>query len=309
MKLVILDALTLGDIDLNQFRDFGSLEIHQTTNQDQIIDRCKDAEIIITCKVRFNREILQSLPKLRLIALTSTGMDIIDLDSAKELDIEVKNVKGYSTTAVAQHALMLTLSLLGNLSFYDTYCKEGQWCKSPIFTHITEGINEIENKEWGIIGLGNIGKQTAKLAQAFGAKVSYTSTSGKNLTSIYPHKSLDELLSTSDIISIHAPLNPQTHHLINHDRLKLLKPNAILINVGRGGIVDEDALAKKMLESQIKFGSDVLETEPMKENHPLLKPIFKNRILLTPHTAWAYLETRQRLINKVYQNIQDFLKK
>lgn len=308
MKLVILDALTLGEINLEQFKDFGSLQIYQTTTQDEILERCKDAEIIITCKVRFNREILQSLPKLKLIALTSTGMDIIDLDSAKEFGIEVKNVKGYSTTAVAQHALMLALGLLGNLCFYDAYCKEGQWCKSPVFTLITEGINEINNKEWGIIGLGSIGQQTAKLAQAFGAKVSYTSTSGKNLNSSYPHKSLNELLSTSDIISIHAPLNPQTYHLINDDRLKLLKPRAILINVGRGGIIDEDALAQRMLESQIKFGSDVLENEPMKENHPLLQPALKNRLLLTPHTAWAYLETRERLIQKVYENIQEFLK-
>lgn len=308
MKLVVLDALTLGDINLEQFKDFGSLEVYQTTTQEEIINRCKDAEIIITCKVRFNREILQSLPKLKLIALTSTGMDIIDLDSAKEFGIEVRNVKGYSTTAVAQHALMLALALLGNLPFYDAYCKEGQWCKSPIFTQITKGINEIDNKEWGIIGLGAIGQQTAKLAQAFGAKVSYTSTSGKNLTSNYPHKSLSELLSTSDIISIHAPLNPQTYHLIDHSCLKLLKPRAILINVGRGGIIDEDALAQRMLESQIKFGSDVLEAEPMRENHPLLQADLKNRLLLTPHTAWAYLETRERLMQKVYANIQDFLK-
>lgn len=308
MKLVVLDALTLGDINLEQFKDFGSLEIYQTTTQDEIFERCQDAEIIITCKVRFNRETLESLPKLKLIALTSTGMDIIDLDSAKEFGIEVKNVKGYSTTAVAQHALMLTLGLLGNLSFYDSYCKEGQWCKSRVFTQITDGIHEIENKEWGIIGLGSIGQQTAKLAQAFGAKVSYTSTSGKNLTSTYPHKSLDELLKTSDIISIHAPLNPQTYHLINHDRIQLLKSNAILINVGRGGIVDEDALVARMLKSQIKFGADVLEIEPMKENHPLLQDNLKNRLLLTPHTAWAYLETRERLMQRVYENIQNFLK-
>lgn len=308
MKLVILDALTLGDINLEQFKDFGSLTIYQTTTQNEILDHCQDAEIIITCKVRFNREILQSLPKLKLIALTSTGMDIIDLDSAREFGIEVKNVKGYSTTAVAQHALMLALGLLGNLSFYDSYCKEGRWCKSPIFTQITDGIYEIENKEWGIIGLGSIGQQTAKLAQAFGAKVSYTSTSGKNLTSTYLHKPLDELLRTSDIISIHAPLNPQTYHLINHDRIQLLKSNAILINVGRGGIVDEDALVARMLKSQIKFGADVLEVEPMKEEHSFLQNDLKHRLLLTPHTAWAYLETRERLMQKVYENIQNFLK-
>lgn len=309
MKLVVLDALTLGNVDLEQFKDFGSIEVYQTTSQEEIIKRCKDAEIIITCKVRFNQETLQSLPKLKLIALTSTGMDIIDLNSAKELGIEVKNVVGYSTTAVAQHTLMLALGLLGNLPFYDTYCKEGSWCNSPIFTQITDGIHEIQDKKWGIIGLGSIGKQTAKLAQAFGAKVSYTSTSGKNLDATYPHKTLQELLTTSDIISIHAPLNPQTHHLIDQKHLKLLQPKAIIINVGRGGIIDEDALAEKMLESQIKFGGDVLEVEPMRKNHPLLQPILKDRLLLTPHTAWAYLETRQRLMQKVYENIKEFLNK
>ncbi|WP_027326684.1 D-2-hydroxyacid dehydrogenase [Helicobacter pametensis] len=307
MKLVILDTLTLGDVNLEQFKDFGLVETYATTKENEILERCKEADIIITCKVRFSAEILQSLPNLKLIALTSTGMDIIDLEAAKSLGIQVKNVVGYSTFAVAQHALMLALALLGNLASYDGYCKNGKWCDSPIFTHITHGLHELHSKQWGIIGLGNIGKQTAKLAQAFGAEVSYTSTSGANTNSEYPQKSLQELLSSSDIISIHAPLNTSTYHLLNQANLKLLKDHALLINVGRGGIIDEEALALRMQESQIKFGSDVLEKEPMMANHPLLNPSIQDRLLLTPHTAWAYTETRERLIQKVYENIQTFL--
>lgn len=309
MKIVILDSLTLGAVNLKIFEDFGELKIYPTTSQEQILERCKDAEVIITCKVRFERETLQSLPQTKLIALTSTGMDIIDLDCARELGIEVKNVVAYSTNAVAQHTLALTLSLMTNLSYYDSYCKGGGWCQSPIFTCITENLFEIEGKEWGIIGFGNIGKQVAKLAQAFGAKVSYSSTSGKNSDSDYPKKSLESLLQTSDIVSIHAPLNPQTYHLLNQTKLSLLKEKSILINVGRGGIIDEEALAERMLKSKIKFGSDVLENEPMKTNHPLLHPDLKDRLLLTPHTAWAYQETRERLIQKVYENVKIFLQK
>lgn len=308
MKLVILDTLTLGNVDLKSFKDFGEVQIYETTSQNEILERCVDADIIITCKVRFDAQTLQSLPNLKLIALTSTGMDVIDLECAKKLGIEVKNVAGYSTHAVAQHTFMLVLSLLGNLPFYDSYCKEGQWCQSRVFTHIAQGSFELCGKQWGIIGFGNIGKEVAKIAQAFGANISYASTSGKNTDTSYPQKSLDELLASSDILTIHAPLNPQTRHLLNSSKLNLLKEKAILVNVGRGGIIDEDALAQKMLTSQIKFGSDVLENEPMKPNHPLLNPLLANRIALTPHTAWAYEETRSRLMQKVYENVANFLK-
>ena len=307
MKLVILDSLTLGEVNLEVFRDFGELSIYSHTSKDEILSRCKDVEIIITCKVPFDADTLRSLPSLKLIALTSTGTNIIDLEVAKELGIEVRNVAGYSTKAVAQHTLMFALALLAKLPLYDEYCKSEKWCKSPVFTHIVDGCHEIEGLNWGIIGLGSIGAQSAKVAQALGANVSYTSTSGKNTTSFIPHKPLEELLKTSDIISIHAPLNPQTYHLLNASNLSLLKNNAILINVGRGGIIDEEALAVRMLESEISFGSDVLECEPLKPNHPLLNPALSSRLLLTPHTAWAYEETRERLMKSVYENVKNFL--
>lgn len=307
MKLVILDTLTLGEINLEEFKEFGDVETYETTSQEDLIKRCIDADIIITCKVRFDAQVLRSLPKLKLIALTSTGTDVIDLECAKALGIEVKNVAGYSTQAVAQHTFMLVLALLGNLAYYDRYCKQSHWCSSPVFTHIVEGSYEIQGKEWGIIGLGNIGKQTAKIAEAFGANISYTSISGNNSCATYPHKSLDDLLSSSDIITIHSPLTPQTYHLLNQEKLTLLKENALLVNVGRGGIIDEYALAQRMRETNMKFGSDVLEYEPMKLNHPLLDSALQDRIILTPHSAWAYMETRKRLMQKVYANIKDFI--
>ncbi|ANV98184.1 hydroxyacid dehydrogenase [Helicobacter enhydrae] len=307
MKLVILDSLTLGNVDLECFKDFGELSVYAHTAPDEVIERCLDAQIIITCKVSFDAHTLSSLPNLKLIALTSTGTNIIDLVKAQELGIEVKNVAGYSTNAVAQHTLMLVLALLGNLPFYDFYCKSSQWCESLVFTHITEGCWELEGKKWGIIGLGNIGKRTATIAQALGAEVSYHSTSGNNLCSDFVHQSLEELLRNSDIISIHAPLNPQTYHLIDSSKLALCKDNAIIVNVGRGGIIDEEALAARMLTSHIKFGGDVLEKEPMQNNHPLLHPTLTHRLILTPHTAWAYQETRQRLMQRVYENIKNFL--
>lgn len=307
MKIVILDSLTLGEVDLKRFEDFGELSIYSHTQKDEILPRCKDAEIIITCKVPFDAQTLDALPALKLIALTSTGTNIIDLQKAKELGVEVRNVAGYSTFAVAQHTLMLVLALLAKLPFYDEYCKSSKWCDSLVFTHIVEGCEEIEGKEWGIVGFGSIGKQTAKLASALGAKVSYASTSGQNNDKSFPQKSLEELLSSSDIISIHSPLNPQTYHLLDFSKLSLLKNNAILINVGRGGIIDEDALVERMKESEICFGSDVLEVEPLKKNHPLLTPSLLPRLLLTPHTAWAYRQTRERLIDSVYQNVKTFL--
>lgn len=307
MKIVILDSLTLGEVNLKRFKHFGDVVIYPHTSRDEILPRCKDAQIIITCKVAFDAQLLSSLPSLRLIALTSTGTNIIDLQKAKELGIEVRNVAGYSTFAVAQHTLMLVLALLAKLPFYDSYCKSMQWCNSPVFTHIVEGCDEIAQKEWGIVGFGCIGKQTAKFAQSLGANVSYASTSGKNTDQTIPQKSLESLLRESDIITIHAPLNPQTYHLLDFSKLQLLKNHAILVNVGRGGIIDEEALAKRMLESQICFGGDVLECEPPKANHPLFNPKLTERLLLTPHTAWAYQQTRQRLLDCVYENVKNFL--
>ncbi|RDU61873.1 D-2-hydroxyacid dehydrogenase [Helicobacter didelphidarum] len=309
MKIVMLDALTLGEFNATKFQNLGDFTSYPITNQDEILMRCKDAQIIITNKVILNAETLESLPNLQLICVAATGTNNIDLQAAKRHGIEVKNVAGYSTAAVAQHTLMLALAFLGQLPYYTSYVREGKWTQSNIFCHLGREIRDINQKEWGIIGFGTIGKQVCKLAQAFGTNVSYYSTSGSNTQCEIPHKSLDELLATSDIISIHAPFNEKTHNLIGLTQLKQLKKGAILLNLGRGGIVNEEELAKSLKEQDFYFGADVLEKEPMIPNHPLLDSSIADKILLTPHIAWAHKDTKERLLELVVKNIETFLEK
>lgn len=309
MKIVLLDAMTLGDADLSAFNALGEFKAYPTTQPQETLQRIKDADIILTNKVVLNKEILQQAKNLKLIAITATGTNIIDIEAAKELNIEVKNVAGYSTKSVAQHTLTMALMLLSQITYYDSYCKRGAWIQSQIFTHLSGGLNGIDKKSWGIIGLGEIGREVARLASAFGAQVSYTSISGNAQNTPYKMKDLQSLLKESDIISIHSPLTPKTHNLITKNELALLKDEAVLINSGRGGIVNEDDLANELKKRKLYFGSDVLEVEPMKKDHPFLDPQIQDQILLTPHIAWAYGESKDRLIKKVYENVKNFIQK
>ncbi|RDU57156.1 D-2-hydroxyacid dehydrogenase [Helicobacter sp. MIT 00-7814] len=305
-NIVFLDSQTLGECDLSVFESLGNFTHYPVTSPNEVIERAKEAQIVLTNKVVLDSQILENLPNLKLICIVATGMNNVDLECAKAKGIAVKNVAGYSTNAVAQHTLMLALSFLGNLPYYERYCKNGEWVKSQTFTHIKDPLLELDCLQWGIIGLGSIGNRVAKLASAFGAKVSYFSTSGKNSNATYPQKSLEEILSTSDVISIHAPLNSATKNLLNSGNLKLLKKHAILLNMGRGGIVNEEDIAKELESRELYFGADVLENEPMKPNHPLLNPKIAHKILLTPHIAWAYDKARVRLIEGVVANIKSF---
>lgn len=309
MKIVFLDAKTLGDSDLSIFEKFGEFIIYPTTQPQKVIQRIQDVDIVITNKVILNEEILRNSPKLKLICIAATGTNNIDMDVAKELGIEVKNVAGYSTKSVAQHTITMALNLLSKIHYYDNYCKSSQWSKSDTFNHLNGGLSDLDNKEWGIIGLGNIGKRVASLAQAFGAKISYTSMSGQNTNQDYPQKTLKNLLKESDIISIHSPLNEKTKNLINQKELLLLKEGAVLINVGRGGIVNEYDLAATLKTKNFYFGADVLEIEPMKAKHPFLDPQIQHKLILTPHIAWAYGESIEKLIKSVAENIQNFIEK
>lgn len=306
-NIVLLDSQTLGECDLKVFEQFGNFTHYPTTNPQDILQRCQDAHIILTNKVILNADTLSKLPKLELICITATGTNNVDLEYAKQKGIAVKNVAGYSTNAVAQHTLMMALNLLGNLNYYDAYCKSGEWSRSTIFTHIKDPIRELDGLEWGIIGLGTIGQRVAQLAQSFGAKISYHSTSGNNKNAQYLHKDLDSLLRTSDIISIHAPLNPQTNNLLNANNLTLLKDHAILLNVGRGGIVNEADIAHILESKPLYFGTDVLVKEPMESNHPFLNPKIAHKLLITPHYAWAYDKARTRLLEGVIKNIAEFV--
>ncbi|RDU61205.1 D-2-hydroxyacid dehydrogenase [Helicobacter sp. MIT 14-3879] len=309
MNIVLLDSLTLGDFDSRIFESLGNFTSYLTTKKNQIIERCKDSEIIITNKVILDSTIIESLPRLKLICIAATGMNNIDLQAAEKRGIAVRNVAGYSTRAVAQHTFMLALSLLGKLPYYSHYVASGEWVKSEIFCHLLYPIVDLYKREWGIIGLGSIGKEVCRLAKAFGANVSYYSTSGKNTQAEIPHKSLDNLLETSDIISIHAPLNEKTHNLITAKQLEKLKKGAILLNLGRGGIVNEQDVANNLKKQDFFFGTDVLEKEPMNANHPLLDSTITQKVIITPHIAWAYRDTKQRLLEMVADNIKTFLQK
>ena len=308
MKIVCLDAATLGsDVNLDVFRQFGEFVSFETTAATERIERLKGADVVITNKVIIDKAVMEAT-NLKLICISATGMNNVDLAHAKAKNIAVKNVAGYSTASVVQHTFALLFELTNRIKFYDEYVKNGEWVKSEIFTYLGADISEIAGKEFGIIGLGEIGRGVARIAAAFGARVSYYSTSGANKNSEFKQKSLDELLRSSDIISIHAPLNEKTRNLLGINEINLLKDDAIVLNLGRGGIVDETAMARAIDERNLRFGTDVLECEPMSENSPFLKVKNRANLVITPHVAWGSLEARKRLISLIVKNIEEFIK-
>ena len=300
MKLVFLDALTLGDIDLSDFEKLGDVKIYQSTKADETLDRIKEADIVLTNKVVIDKYIMDN-SNIKMIQILATGMNNVDLEYASKKGIVVKNVAGYSTNSVAQLTFAFALEIMNKLRYYDEYSKT-KYSESEIFTHIIN-FKELNGKTWGIIGLGEIGKKVANIAKAFGCKVVYYSTSGKNNNAEYKRVELDEVLE-SDIISIHAPLNENTNNLLNRKNLNLIKEDAILINMGRGGIVNEADLAEIIDTKGFYAGFDVFTKEPIDKNNPLLK--VKN-IILTPHIAWASIEAREKLVSLAYKNIEDFV--
>ena len=307
MKIVILDRATLGfDIDISIFETLGEVTSYEITNETQTINRLKDTDIVITNKVVISKEVMDN-SSLKLICISATGTNNVDLEYAKQKNIEVKNVAGYSSSSVVQLAFSMIFQIVQKLDYYKKYVDEGNWQKSQIFTHIDKPFFELDGKKVGIIGLGDIGRNFAKKAQAFDCEVMYFSTSGKNSNSEYKQVSLDELLSTCDIISIHCPLNENTKDLLNYENMKNIKDGAILLNLGRGGIINEANLAKIIDEKEIYCGIDVVSVEPILEDNPLLKVKNKDRLLLTPHIGWASIEARTRLVKMVAENIKEFI--
>ena len=277
-KIVVLDAITLGNVDFDKLKEFGEVILYDKTKVEDVEERIKDASIILTNKVVLNKDNLKDAEKLEIICETATGFNNIDVEYAKSKNIAVTNVAGYSTPTVAQHTFATLLHLYDKIGYYDEFVKSGEYSKSGMFTNLDRPFNDIEGKTWGIIGLGNIGKRVAKIAEAFGAKVVYYSTSGKNNNLEYKRVELDELLSESDIISIHSPLNKNTEGLFNYDNLKKMKKTSVLINMGRGPIVVEEDLAKAIDENIISGAAlDVFSVEPMPENSPLLKIKYKEK--------------------------------
>ena len=310
MKLVFLDTKTIGTIPNQQLLDqFGEVSYYSTTQHDQTWERIRHADVIITNKVVINQEMIERAENLKLICVAATGTNNIDKTAALKAGIPVKNVSDYSTNSVAQGTFALLLQLMNKVSYFDLYVKQGHYSNSDIFTHFGRPIWELTGKRFGILGLGNIGRQVAKIAIAFGTEVVYYSASGKNTQQPYQRLELDEFLRTADIISIHAPLNELTQNLINYDRIKLMKKSAILLNAGRGGIINEADLTRALNEDLIAgAGIDVYSKEPILPDNPLLQVKNPEKIVLTPHVTWASIESRTLLMEKVCQNIEEFIK-
>jgi lactate dehydrogenase-like 2-hydroxyacid dehydrogenase len=305
MKIVFLDAYSIGNADTSKLQTIGNWTAYETTSQNEVVERCLDAEVVITNKVKLLQAELEALPKLKLICIAATGMNNVDLAYAVLKGIAVKNVADYSTDSVAEHTFTLALSLIHHTQYYDNYVKWGTYTESGLFTHHSRPFSEIKGKKWGIIGMGNIGKRVAEIVTVFGAEVAYYSTSGKNLEAGYENLSLESLLQTCDVVSIHAPLNENTQDLLDYKRLCLMKPNAYLINVGRGGIVNEADLARALRENKLAgAGADVFSQEPPTQDNPLLAEDLRDKLVLTPHLAWASEEARQRLVDTMLEHIK-----
>ena len=309
MKIVFLDAKTLGDdIDYSGFEQMGEVVRYPFTSPEEAPERVTDADVLIVNKVPVNSRTIASAEHLKLVCVTATGTNNLDKDYLAQRGIAWRNVAGYSTESVAQHTFAMLFYLMENLRYYDDYVKSGSYINDRIFTHFARTFHELNGMTWGILGLGAIGRRVADIAGLFGARVIYYSASGAPAQEGYHQVDLDALLSESDILSIHAPLNEYTEGLMDKDVFRKMKSDAILLNLGRGPIINEADLADALNAGQIKAaGLDVLSAEPMAKDSPLLDVKDKDRLFITPHIAWATIEARQRLMKIIAGQIQEFL--
>ena len=308
MKIVFLDAKTLGDdIDYTGFEQMGEVVRYPFTSSEEAPDRVKDADVLVVNKVLVNRQTISSAENLKLVCVTATGTNNLDKDYLAERGIAWRNVAGYSTESVAQHTFAILFYLMENLRYYDDYVKEGRYINDRIFTHFAKTFHELNGMTWGILGLGAIGRRVADIAGMFGAKVIYYSASGAPAQEGYHQVDFDTLLSESDILSIHAPLNEYTEGLMDAEAFRKMKSSAILLNLGRGPIINESDLAAALNAGEISAaGLDVLCAEPMSKENPLLDVHDKDRLFITPHIAWATVEARQRLMKIIEGQIREF---
>ena len=311
LKIVFLDVKTIGEVaNFKLLEKQGELDVYDTTPPDQVVKRCTGKDVVITNKVSIDSEVMEQLPDLKLICIAATGMNNVDLAYAEKKGISVKNVAGYSTESVAQLTFSMLLYLINRPNYFDAYVKSGAYAKSDIFTHFGQSFWELSGKRMGIIGLGTIGRRVAQIAQAFGMEVVFFSTTGRNNNINYKRFDLETLLGTSDVISIHAPLTEQTRGLINYEKMEKMRSCAVLLNTGRGGIIVEKDLARALNDNLIAAaGIDVFEQEPLPVNHPLMQVTNKEKLLLTPHIAWTSIEARQRLLERLVRNIDEFKRK
>ena len=307
MKIVILDGYTVSQDDLSWsiLDELAEIEVYDRTLAEDVVKRCKDAEMVLTNKVVLDSFTLNQLPRLMYIGVLATGYNVVDLEAAEKQNIVVTNIPAYSTKSVAQMVFSHLLNIVSMVGKYAERNREGEWTRSEDFCYLRHNLFELSGKRFGIVGLGNIGMEVAKIANAFDMEVfAYTSKTGELPYGIR-RVSIDELFTSSDVISLHCPLNEETRHMVDAKRLKSMKPSAILINTGRGPLVKDDELAEALNANVIAaYGADVMTVEPPESNNPLLKA--KN-CYLTPHIAWATREARQRLMRICRDNIKAFL--
>ncbi|MFI3212934.1 MAG: D-2-hydroxyacid dehydrogenase [Eubacteriales bacterium] len=310
MKIVMLDRNSIGmDIDVSIFEKFGEFAYYDVASREDCKSYIKDADVAIFNKTVMDEDMLKGATNLKLLCVTATGTDNIDIAYAKSRGIAVTNVRDYSTPAVAQHTFALALYILEKISFYDNYVKSGEYSNQLGFSNFSEKYNELEGKTWGIIGMGNIGRKVAQIAEAFGCHVIFYSASGQNNSNDYERVDFDTVLSRSDVLSLHCPLTDRTRNLIDLEALSKMKKSAILVNVARGPVINDADLYTALTTDMIAgAGLDVLTKEPMEKDNPLGKIKDSRKLLITPHMAWASVEARTRCMEEIDKNIQAFIK-
>ncbi len=305
LTVVVLDASTLGDdLDLSPLEKLGNVKVYQTSTPDQISERIADADILMQNKAKLTFNALSRAKKLKVICEAATGFDNIDVEYCRKNGIAVTNVPGYSTQCVAQITFTLALSLIAHLPQYSDFVRSGDYTRSGVANRLSPAFSELYGKTWGIVGYGNIGKQVAKVAEAFGCNITVCKLTPENGVRCVD---IDTLCRESDIISLHTPLNDGTRGIIGKKQLDMMKKNAILINVARGAVTDEEAVANALLSGSIAgFGCDVYSTEPFPADHPIARIKDLPNVCLTPHIAWGGYETRVRLLDEMIKNAQAF---
>ncbi len=307
MKIVFLDADSVGgDISLGAIEKLGNLTLYSNTLPEQVNDRIIGADVVITNKVVLNKESISSAPSIKLICVAATGVNNVDCEYAKLKNIPVRNVAGYSTESVAQVTFMHILNIVGHGIYFDHFVKSGDYSRSGHFSDVTYPFFELKGKRLGVIGMGNIGQRVAFLGTAFGMEVVYFSTSGTSHCTDYPSLSLEGLLSTSDVISVNAPLNSSTNNLIAYRELEQMKKNGVIINLGRGGIINEEDLIRALNDGLLAGAAiDVFQQEPIPQTHPYLSKLRDpKKLVLSPHVGWTSKEARLLLVEMIADNIR-----
>lgn len=309
MRIVMLERDSVGgDVSVDCIKDLGELAVYSNTLEEEVAERVKDAEIIIANKSPLNEMTLKEAKDVKLICELATGYDNVDLEYCKKRGIKAVNVVNYSTAAVAQHTFALCFYILEKLRHYDEYVKSGEYGAQSRFSNFDIPFTELEGKVWGIIGMGNIGRRVASIAEAFGCRVIFYSASGGSTCTDYERVDFETILKESDFLSLHCPLSEKTKNLINLEALQKMKDTAILINVARGPVVNDKDLYTALTEDMIAgAGLDVTGTEPMRDENPLSKIKDSSKLIITPHLAWASIEARNRVVEETYKNIEAFL--